>query len=455
MTIGAVERTSAEPSVSRLPRLRLAAAHGARRDAVGSFLLQIASIGLGFVSNVIVARLVGISGYGYYSIALGWSALLTSPSVLGLDRVLVRELAWYRKAERLGLVRGLLRRANQVALCGALVLGLGTLLIAVPMSRPGGRTAVVVGLLVLMPVSAVSRVRLSALQGLKRATLALFTQSTVRAVSLILILSAIAILTTEDHTISASEAVAAQVAAVIVAIGVGSFALRRVLPSDARRTPIEYDHRRWTAGIKVLAALGVVVMLNTQMGILMLGWLGTAADAGRFAAATRVAALVVLGYAATNAVLAPRIVERHRAGDRDGLERLLTHGSLAALAAGLPATVGVAIFAPDVLGAFGDGFGGGRAALLILVAGQLVNAATGSVSTALLMTGHERVVTATAVAAAALNLALCATLIPRFGAEGAAIGMTVSLVAMNVAYTILVARRLGVVTFRNAFARRR
>src|SRR5689334_2617893 len=69
-----------------------------RVDAAGTYLLQVASLGLGFLSQLVVARLAGISGYGTYSYALAWSAMVVQPSLLGLDRVLIRELATYRQA---------------------------------------------------------------------------------------------------------------------------------------------------------------------------------------------------------------------------------------------------------------------------------------------------------------------------------------------------------------------
>jgi len=84
-------------------------------DAAGTYLLQVASLGLGFLSQLVVARLAGISGYGTYSYALAWSAMVVQPSLLGLDRVLIRELANYREARAFGLMRGLLRRSDQVA----------------------------------------------------------------------------------------------------------------------------------------------------------------------------------------------------------------------------------------------------------------------------------------------------------------------------------------------------
>ena len=84
-------------------------------DAAGTYVLQVVSLGLGFLSQLVVARLVGISGYGGYSYALAWSAMVVQPSLVGLDRVLVRGLPTYRQARAFGLMRGLLRRSDQVA----------------------------------------------------------------------------------------------------------------------------------------------------------------------------------------------------------------------------------------------------------------------------------------------------------------------------------------------------
>jgi O-antigen/teichoic acid export membrane protein len=82
--------------------------------------------------------------------------------------------------------------------------------------------------------------------------------------------------------------------------------------------------------------------------------------------------------------------------------------------------------------------------LAILVLGQLVNAAFGSVGFLLNMTGHERIAARVLWQTAALNIAISLTLIPGLGVLGAAIGNAVSLAVWNLLLHRQVNRQLGI-----------
>jgi O-antigen/teichoic acid export membrane protein len=415
----------------------------AARDAAGTLGLQVVALALGFVSNILVARFAGVDGYGYYAVALGWSALLTIPSVMGLDRVLIRELGTYVAEGRHALARGLLRRANQLALAAGLSFSLVTLAIALPTSQPGARYAVLLGLVCLVPLSALSRVVLASLQGLRRSTLALFTQSIVRAVCFLTLLVTCGILLSSS-SLSAEAAVALQAAGTALAIAVGTIALWRTLPALTRSTAPEYASRQWAQGLKTLGLLGIVGVLSSQLALISMGAIGTPAATGQFAAATRTAVLVGLGYFATNAVIGPRIAARHRNADTWELQQLLLRGAAASFIVALPIAISLIIFGSQILAAFGSDFSSGQASLAILVIGQLANGITGSAGMALIMTGHEVDALVSAAVGTLLNLILCVLLIPRLQDQGAATAAVAGVILTNTVLVIQVYRRLHI-----------
>ncbi len=105
---------------------------------------------------------------------------------------------------------------------------------------------------------------------------------------------------------------------------------------------------------------------------------------------------------------------------------------------------GLALLAPFILGLFGAGFGVARWALLVLLVGQLINAACGSVGYLLSMTGHQddtaRVYGITAVG----NVALCYVGARWFGLTGAACATTLSMIVWNLWLYSLTHRRIGI-----------
>jgi len=99
------------------------------------------------------------------------------------------------------------------------------------------------------------------------------------------------------------------------------------------------------------------------------------------------------------------------------------------------------LVSPWILRLFGSAFQSAYAPVLVLSAGQVVNAASGSVGFLLGMTGEERAAARITVATGALNLLLNAAMIPLRGLLGAALATTAS----GVVWNVLLVRRVRVV----------
>ncbi|MBE9044418.1 oligosaccharide flippase family protein [Pleurocapsales cyanobacterium LEGE 10410] len=104
--------------------------HQLIRGVAGSFSIKIAASGFAFMLSVILARFLGTTGLGTYSYAVTWANLLSIPATLGIDRLIVREMAIYRAKSRWGLMNGLLRWSNLMVLGFSSILTISA--IAVP-----------------------------------------------------------------------------------------------------------------------------------------------------------------------------------------------------------------------------------------------------------------------------------------------------------------------------------
>src|ERR1700690_1613719 len=76
------------------------------RSAAGTAFLQGTSTGLGFLTAVLLARLLGQDGYGRYTFTVTWAAFLTIPALVGMDQFLVRGIARYEVERRWPLMKG-------------------------------------------------------------------------------------------------------------------------------------------------------------------------------------------------------------------------------------------------------------------------------------------------------------------------------------------------------------
>ena len=200
----------------------------------------------------------------------------------------------------------------------------------------------------------------------------------------------------------------------------------------------------WRAALPGLWALSILQVATPQIAVLILGVQLDPAVSGAFFAAQRAAGLVALILTAGNIAAGPMIAAAYAQGRHDDLARIcrlvaagsLTLASLAALFA--------ILFAGAALAMFGPGFERALPALLILIAGQLINAATGPVSVLLELSGRER---------AALRLSAIVTLVAMpglwiavgiWGIEGAAIVQALSVAVWTVLAVIMARRAPGV-----------
>jgi O-antigen/teichoic acid export membrane protein len=115
--------------------------------------------------------------------------------------------------------------------------------------------------------------------------------------------------------------------------------------------------------------------------------------------------------------------------------------------------LGIAVFAPVLLGLYGPGFGAAQTPLLILAVAGLVATGVGPVDVVLLMAGKSSWNLANTAVALTLNVVLNVLLIPHLGMTGAAIAWAASLLANNLLPLWQVRRLLGIHPFGPAYTR--
>jgi O-antigen/teichoic acid export membrane protein len=182
------------------------------------------------------------------------------------------------------------------------------------------------------------------------------------------------------------------------------------------------------------------------MGLILVGSIAGPVGAGIYRVAVRGADLVAFALAGINAAIAPRLAQLHAVNDIAGLRRVLLFGALASLAWAVPVAAVLIIFGDRILTAvFGVEFAVGAMTLTILCIGQVFHSATGPIGLLLNMTGRERATARGHAIALAVGLAGGLLLIPRWGAEGAAVAAALSVVTWNAVVSIDAARALGLI----------
>lgn len=411
------------------------------RGAAGSFALNACARGLMLAASVLAARHLGPAAFGAYSAAVALALLLGVLAGLGLQTLLVRQVAAYGALGDWARLHGLLRGSGRTVAAASVLLAGSA--IAIAWIKAPAHAPTLAWALALVPMIALNGLRSGALRGLHRVVLAQVPECLVVPAGFVAALLAFESL---GWPLSPASAAALRALATAAALVAGGWFLARSLPRPVRASAPRYEGRAWAASAGPLFFIGLLSVVNLQADVLLVAALRGPESAGVYQAAARGAELVAFSLLVANFALQPMISRLHALGDRAGLQRAATLTARMALGGALPLALVFAAFGGPILGAvFGAPFERGALSLAILCAGQAVSAALGSVDHLLNMTGHERDTLLGLALGAAVNIVLNLLLVPHWDIEGAALATAASLVLWNVALSCRVRLRLGII----------
>lgn len=415
-----------------------------RRMLVGASataVLQGASSAAGFAVAVVLARLLGESGYGSYAFAVACASVLTIPAGLGLNRFVVRGIATYEVKRQWGQLRGLVLGANKIVFVTSTGIAVLGCVIALTVLAPTYRWVFVVAML-LIPVNALVLLRQATMQAFGRIVTGQMPEYVIRPV---ILLGGIGVLAVADRRVLTPPiAMGVNVAAVSVAFVAGVLGLRKAIPEQARAIAPRYEVRKWIAAALPMMLIGGMWQVNGYVTTIAVGTLGGARDAGIYSAVEKGGEFIVLLLVAANMPFAPVIARMHARGDRAGLEHTAERIAQVTVLAASAVAAFFVFFPGTYLGIFGHGFASGGAALRILALGQLFNAVAGPVGSVLIMTGHERAAIWGVGSGLVTTLALSLALIPALGVTGAAVADAASFVVWNTVLVVLCRRLVAI-----------
>jgi O-antigen/teichoic acid export membrane protein len=413
-------------------------------DTGWSFVIKTSSIGFGFFTAVLLARMLGAEGYGIYAYAFALVTLLAMPAKAGLPQLVVRETARGVANGRPDLVSGVWRWCGRfTAVLSLLLAAIAWLVLWWGGERVGGVYAsTLLWAVALTPLAALGNLRGAALRGLRRIVQGQLPEFVLTPGLFLALLAGVAL---AGGGLTPPLAMALHVAAAAAAFVAGAWMLWRFAPTAVRSAAAAYEGRAWLASAVPLAFVSGMQLVNHHTSILMLGIFLAPAEVGIFRVAVQTAALAAFGLQVVASVMGPRIAEVYAHGERKRLQRLATGAARVGLAFNLALTAVFLVVGPWLLPMlFGEPFAAAYVPLVILLCGQLINSVTGLVASLLNMTGHERDTARGVAVGAGVNVLLNLLLVPSFGLLGAAVATAVSLVTWNVLLWFAVRRRLGV-----------
>jgi O-antigen/teichoic acid export membrane protein len=424
---------------------------GTGQNIVGIVIAAIAT----FAANLLMSNVLGPDGFGVVTVMTQAAFVLSFATRAGMDMAVLRDVAVEVGVGRRDKIRSPVARAVLIATAVSTLVALAAVagadsvrsLFSIPSSL--GKYVVEAAALGL-PFLALANVWLSATRGLKIMRYTLYVFWAGQPVGWVLLMLA----GWQISTTTWMSVLAYSVSWALASVAAYYFWRRESMQWGVDpMEPGRMSQLMRYAGPRAPAALFSQLLFWTDLFVLT-RYVGDT-EVGIYAAVLRAGQIMVLFLTSVSLMFSPFVADMHNRGERARLDKLFKALTRWTLAATIPAFL-LLVVAPDqVLRIFGSEFTGSRAeaALLIVLAGQFINVATGSVGFVLIMVGRTGWDLIVYSASLALNLGLAFTLAPRYGMIGAAIANAVTFALSKWARLALVKRFVGIQPYDRIYLR--
>lgn len=410
------------------------------RGASMSFVLQTGGIGLQYLTQVVLARSLGVDGFGTYTYVTSWSRIAASICQLGTTSSCLRLLPEHSVQGRWDLVHGLVRQFRGVAV------GLGVLVAVVASATVlavDGATSSGVALVLalgLIPITALIELQVALIRAFEQIFRAFFPWLVLQPV---LLIAAVGAALAAGVDLGVNAAIVLTGGSYLVTVILQIWWLHRSMPAEARAAIPAYATLAWAKLTAPIFGSNVVYLVFQRMDVVMVGLLQSPKDAGIYAVAMRAGTFANIFQTAMAANLAPRISRLYWSDRRSEVEPMVLMSIRWTFLPTLALTVFLCVFAKPILAVFGPGFSSGSTVLILIALGQLVSVSSGPVGWLMNMTGHQNITAVVFTATAVATVVAYFVLIPWIGIIGAAIANGGAVMVRNVVLNYLARRRLG------------
>jgi O-antigen/teichoic acid export membrane protein len=417
------------------------------KGTVSGFIIQIGFAGLSFATATILARLLGIEGYGAYSNAIAWVLILSALGMFGFNTLLQRDMSILKAQENWALMKGLLRFSDglilSISVFLALILwGLAGFLFSTP-EQENLRFSLRIAA-PLIPFYSLVNLRQSSMRGLQQVTRAMLPDLIIRPG--LTIACIIGVYLFFPDRINAQIIIALSIMVAMVDLIISFRWLQNTLPDGLRTIQPQYQIKEWFKTAPPMFVIGGTQILFAHAPTILLGMLANAKNIGLFTVASRVANLIIFLPLAVGVVMGPMIARLYSQGKKVRLQRIIK--KLNRLTFVFTFLLGLLfnIFAKNILSIFGQEFQIAHKALVFLVIGYIVDSGFGMSIITLMMTGHERIVAVYQAVFVVLLVILCFLFIPSRGYESVALAFMLVMITSRFTFALLAKYKTGINT---------
>jgi O-antigen/teichoic acid export membrane protein len=410
------------------------------------FLVRVGSALLALGSQVLLARWMGSFEFGIYIYVWSWVLMIGALSDVGLSSSARRFIPEYTELKSFDRLRGFLAASRWLAFLIATGIGLigavGVTLLGTWLDN-----FVIVPLYlacVTIPVYGLVQIQAGIAQSYDWPNLAFMPFYIWRQLAITVLMGLVWLIG------ASTDAVTAMIVAVVTtwAVTIGQLVLlNRRLKEKVSHGPKIFETKTWFATSLPIFVVEGFYLILTYVDIIALEHFRSPHDVAVYYAGARLLAIVAFVYFAVAGATTHKFTEYHVSGDRQRLAAFFGETVRWTFWPSLLVCAAILALGRPLLSLFGAEFEAGYGVMFILAIGLLARAAVGPAERLLNMLGERKQCAFVYATAFAINLGLCAILIPHIGIEGAAIATSTALVAESILFYVVAKRRLGLHIF--------
>ena len=386
-----------------------------------------------YLYTLMLARILTVSQLGTYFLMFTIITILGLVSTAGLDSGVVRYIALNagegqygsaRKILKVGLLAGIPVGLVSAALLIVFAPRLGELLFDNDLTAVRGLRIFALAI----PFWVTARLLNAATQGFHKMQYQVYSRDLGEQLSK-LILSSVAIVL----GLGLLGVIWANVAALVIAMLLSAFFVVSVFSSSkSDAAGAERPAKGMILYFLPLALSHVIGMILLWVDLLLLGYFGNSSDVGIYGAALRIGVASSTIVLAFGTVFNPVISDLCKRNDIRQLSNLLKTVTRWIFICCYPIFLVAFFFAEPIMRIFGHEYAANSSVLMILATGQMINVVLGSSGFIIVMSGRSHLELLNIASALIVNITLCFLLIPRYGANGAALANMTSMIVVNI-----------------------
>jgi O-antigen/teichoic acid export membrane protein len=344
-------------------------AKGAGTTLIGSSIGK----GLFFLSQIIIARFLGVEAFGLYALGFAVIKIAEIVSRLGLNMGGMRFVSIYKDNDPSKL-KGVLLSATSISLLNGMLIGIilysSSYFIAQVIFKKPELTNTLQLFAFSLPFIAGMTVVSYLLQGFHTTKYTVYTREFAQPLTNITL-----ILSFYYFGFGLSGVIYAFILSHLVALIIGFVYLGKLFPGFQNRgIKPAYEIKNLISYSTPLLFVGFLHYFLSWTDTLMLGFLGSTKDVGIYRAASQVPFVMTLILAAANSIYAPLVADLYQKREMQRLSNIFISTTRWVTYITVPISIFLVFSSKEIMMLFGNGYiEKGHIVLIILSFGQLVN----------------------------------------------------------------------------------